>query len=190
MGDGRTPEERIKEIGGPADGGQVTDVRCPTCSAHVAAAAQWCGQCYTSLVKEPVKPARPPVSSPMALQVMAGAAAPGAVALLGDVPPPPPPPGTIPPPPPAPQGKAKLKLGRQPWPCVRCETVNKYEDNTCTACGMGFLDALSEPEPTLPLLGKIDVSSRGGKFKIGAAFFVAFFLVLVVVFTIGGLIVK
>lgn len=171
----------------------MTDVRCPTCSAHVAAAAQWCGQCYASLAKEPVRPTRPPVSSPVALRVTNGEASPGAVALLSDVPPPPPPPGTIPPPPfgpPAPPGRAKLKLGRQPWPCVRCETVNQYEDNTCVACGMGFLDALSEPTPALPLVGKIDVSSRSGKIKIGVGFCLAFSVVLVIVFTIGGLIVK
>src|SRR3954454_16519518 len=133
----------------PADGGQVTDVRCPTCSAHVAAEARWCGQCYTSLVKEPVKPARPPVTSQLALQVVSGESYPGAVALLGDVPPPPPPPGTIPPPPPVPPAATKLKLGKQPWPCVRCETVNEYEDNTCVACGMGFLDALGDPALSL-----------------------------------------
>ncbi len=169
----------------------MTDVRCPQCSAHVAAEAQWCGQCYTSLAKAPVKPSRPPLSAPVALQVLADEA-PGAVALLTDAPPPgsiPPPPGTIPPPPPAPPGKARLKVGKQPWPCVRCETVNKYEDNTCVACGKGFLDGLAEDALALPVLGRIDATSRSGKIKIGVAFSVAFSVVLVIVFTIGGLIV-
>ena len=113
------------------------------------------------------------------------------VALLsGDAPPPPPPPGTIPPPPPAPPGATKLKLGKQPWPCVRCETVNKYEDNTCLACGMGFLAGLADPAPSLPLLGNVDASSRSGRLKIGIGFSLAFGILLVVVFTIGGLLVK
>lgn len=191
MGDG-SPGWALKEVAGPADGGQVTDVRCPKCAAHVAAAAQWCGQCYTSLAVakvEPVKPARAPLSSPVALQVIGGESVPGGVALLSDVPPPPPPPGVIPPPPPPP-GKAKLRLGKQPWPCVRCETVNAYEANTCTACGLGFLSGLtgfSEPAPTLPLIGSIDATSRSGKIKIGVGFAVVFSVVLVVIFTVGGL---
>jgi hypothetical protein len=171
----------------------VTDVRCPKCSAHVAEAAQWCGQCYTSMVKEPVKPARAPLRAEAALQVVGA----GAIALLSDVPPPPPPPGTIPPPPgtipppPAPPAAAaKLKLGKQPWPCVRCETVNKYEDNSCVACGMGFLDALSEPSASLPLVGSIDGLTRGGKIKIGLVFSLGLGLVILIVFTVAGLILK
>ncbi|BEP15406.1 hypothetical protein acdb102_37170 [Acidothermaceae bacterium B102] len=164
----------------------MTDVRCPKCTAHVAAAAQWCGQCYTSLATESVKPARAPLTSAMALAVIGGESAPGVVALLGDVPPPPPPPGVIPPPPPPP-GKSALRVGKQPWPCVRCETVNAYEDNTCTACGQGFLSGLAEPPPSLPLIGSIDATSRSGKIKIGVGFAVVFCVVLVVIFTVGGL---
>lgn len=167
----------------------MTDVRCPTCSAHVGAAARWCGQCYTSLVKEPVKPARPPLRSQAPLQIISADEQPGSVALLGDATPPPPP-GTIPPPPSAPPGAPKLKVGRQPWPCVRCETVNKYEDNTCVACGMGFLDALGDAAASLPLLGKVDATSPAGRVKIGIGFCLAFGGLLVAVLTIVGMLVK
>ena len=168
----------------------MTDVRCPTCSAHVGAQARWCSQCYTSLVKEPVKPPRPPLSSNVALQVVSREAFPGAIALLGDVPSPPPPPGTIPPPPVAPPGAPKLTLGKPPWPCLGCETLNKYEDNTCVTCGMGFLAGLSDPAFSLPLLGKVDAGSRSGRLKIGVGFSLAFGVLLVLVFTVGGLLVK
>ncbi len=162
----------------------MTDARCPRCAAHVAKDAPWCGQCYTSLVKEPVKPARQPLHSQKALQVIGA----GAPALDGTLPPPPLPPGAIPPPPPPPgTAPGKLKLGKQPWPCVRCETVNKFEDSTCSACGLGFLEALSEPKPSLPLVGTIDGLSKGGKFKIGALVAGGLTLVILITFTIAGL---
>jgi hypothetical protein len=173
----------------------VTDVRCPKCAAHVAATATWCGQCYTSLVVEPVKPARQPLRAPAALQVVGGSTT-GSVALLADVPPPPPgtippPPGTIPPPPAPPAaGPGQLKLGKQPWPCVRCETVNAYEHNTCSACGMGFLDALTEPMPSLPLIGSIDASTWSGKLKIGLIGFTPLVLLILILFTIAGFVLK
>ena len=185
----------VKEPGAGAENGLVTDVRCPKCAAHVAVGADWCGQCYTSLVTVPVKPARPPLSAGTVLQVVN---APGAVALMGDVPPvppvpppPPAPPGTIPPPP-APPGEAgaKLRLAKQPWPCSRCETVNPYENNTCKACGRGFLDALAEPTAELPILGTIDTSNWVGKLKIGMIGFGSLVLVILVLFTIAGLVLK
>jgi RNA polymerase subunit RPABC4/transcription elongation factor Spt4 len=154
--------------------------------------ADWCGQCYTSLITAPVKPARPPLHAGTALQVVNGDAAQGAVALMGDIPPPPPPPpGTIPPPP-APPGTAanKLRVARQPWPCSRCETVNEYEQNTCTACGRGFLDALAEPAAELPIIGAIDGSTFAGKLKIGLIGFAPLVLIILVLFTIAGFVLK
>jgi hypothetical protein len=166
----------------------VTDVRCPACAAHVAVGADWCGQCYTSMVKAPVKPPRPPLRADTALQVVNDAAS-GTVALIADIPPPPAPPGTIPPPPgPPAAGPAKLRLGKAPWPCVTCETLNDYEQNVCKACGRGFLDALAEPVPELPLLGAIDSSTGVGKFKIGLLAFVPLIALILVAFTIAGLV--
>lgn len=171
----------------------MTDARCPKCAAHVAEAALWCGQCYTSLVKEPVKPARPPISSDKALQVVGagvGSAGAGPSGLPSDVPPPPPgPPGSIPPPP-APPGDApgKLKLGKQPWPCMRCETVNPFENNSCSACGQGFLAGLSEPAASIPLIGSIDATTKGGRFKIGLIASGVLMFLLLTVFTVAGLI--
>ncbi len=169
----------------------MTDVRCPKCAAHVAVGADWCGQCYTSLVQEPVKPARAPLSSGLALQVVNTQAA-GALALLGDIPPPPPaPPGSVPPPPAPPgAGPGTLRLGKQPWPCVRCETINDYETSVCKACGRSFLDALGEPAAELPLIGAIDGSTFVGKLKIGLIGFVPLVLVLLVGLTIAGFVVK
>jgi len=179
----------VKELGRGAEDGSVTDVRCPKCAAHVAVGADWCGQCYTSLVQAPVKAARAPVSSGVALQVVD---APGDLALMGDVPPPPPlPPGSIPPPPAPPQAAPnKIRLGKQPWPCVRCETVNEYENNACKACGRSFLDAMDDPTAALPLVGAIDGSTWVGKLKIGLFAFVPLVVVILICFTIAGLVVK
>jgi hypothetical protein len=165
----------------------VTDVRCPSCSAHLAPAAAWCGQCYTSLVKEPVKPPRAPLHSGTALQVIGEPA--GSVALLGELPPPPPPPpGSIPPPPAPPAaGPGQLTLGKPPWPCVRCQTVNPYSENRCTACGHGFLDGLSEPSATLPLVGDLTDISRATKIKLGVAVSFGLCLVILILFTVAGL---
>ena len=154
----------------------------------MAPAAEWCGQCYTSLVTQPVKPARGPLHSGTALQVVPE----GAVALLGELPPPPPPPGppgSIPPPP-APPGKdpARLTLGKPPWPCVRCETVNPYAANKCTACGHGFLDGLAEPSASLPLVGDIANISRATKIKIGVGVSVGLCLAILVLFSLAGLV--
>jgi hypothetical protein len=152
-------------------------------------AADWCGQCYTSLVTAPVKPARPPLHAATALQVV-DEAAPGAVALMADIPPPPPPPpGSIPPPPAPPEeaGK-KLRVAKHPWPCSRCETMNDFDDNTCKACGRAFLEALAEPATELPILGAIDVSTFKGQFKIGLIGFSLLALILLVLFTVFGLV--
>lgn len=151
------------------------------------------------MAKEPVRPARQALHSEQALAVVGGAPPappPGSVALLTEVPPPPgtipPPPGTIPPPPPAPPaaGGNKLRVGKQPWPCVRCETSNPFETSTCSACGMSFLDGLSEPLPQVPLIGKIDGSTFVGKLKIGFIGFVPLVLILVVLLTVAGFIAK
>jgi hypothetical protein len=73
---------------------------------------------------------------------------------------------------------------------VRCETVNAYEDNVCTACGMGFLEALGEPPETLPLVGAIDGSTFAGKLKIGLIGFVPLVVVLLILLTIAGFVTK
>jgi ribosomal protein L40E len=183
------PVRGVKETCAAAEDACVTDVRCPSCSAHVAPAAAWCGQCYTSLAREPVKPPRAALHSGMALQVVAEGS--GSVALLGELPPPPPgPPGSVPPPPPAPPGDApgKLAVGKPPWPCMRCETVNPYAANVCTACGHGFLDSLSEESTRLPLIGDVTDISRSTKVKIGLAVSLGLCLVILVVFTVAGLV--
>ena len=194
-GDGRIryepaapPGRRVKERRTGAEDAWVTDVRCPSCSAHVAPSATWCGQCYTSLASEPVKPARGPLNSGTALQVVAH----GAVAVLAELPPPPPgPPGSIPPPPapPAPPGQepGRLTLGKPPWPCVRCETVNPYSANKCTTCGQGFLDGLAEPSMSLPLVGDLSDLSRASKVKIGVGVSIGLCLVILVLLTVAGL---
>jgi hypothetical protein len=148
--------------------------------------ADWCGQCYTSLVSAPVKPARPPLHAATALEVV-DEAAPGAVALMADIPPPPPPPGSIPPPP-APPGEAanRLRVAKHPWPCSRCETMNDFDDNTCKACGRAFLEALAEPAKELPIVGAIDGSTFAGKLKIGLAGFGLLALIMMVFFTVAG----
>jgi hypothetical protein len=152
--------------------------------------ADWCGQCYTSMVKAPVKPPRPPLGADTALTVV-NESRPGAVALMVDLPrPPPAPPGSIPPPPAAPPapGTENLRVGKSPWPCVRCETLNDYEENACKACGRGFLEALAEPVSELPLVGAIDTSTGVGKLKVGLIAFVPLVVLILVAFTIAGLV--
>ena len=153
----------------------------------MAPAAAWCGQCYTSLVKEPVKPPRPPLAAGTALQVLADGH--GSVAVLP--PPPPAPPGSIPPPP-APPGTtpAALRVGKPDWPCVRCQTVNVYADNQCKACGHGFLDALAEPSARLPLVGDLREINRATKVKLGVAVSIGLCLLILVLFTLAGLVLK
>lgn len=70
---------------------------------------------------------------------------------------------------------------------MRCETVNPYSADTCTACGRGFLDGLADTSMTLPLVGDLSDLTTASKFKIGIGASVALCLLILVVLTIAGL---
>jgi hypothetical protein len=68
--------------------------------------------------------------------------------------------------------------------------VNDFDDNTCKACGRGFLDALADPTAELPILGTIDGSTMMGKLKIGLIGFAPLVLIILVLFTVAGFVLK
>lgn len=134
-------------------------IRCPSCNARNGGDAQWCTQCYQSLVAPPDPPATPdPAAS-------AGAPAPPAA-------PPPPPsvaagePDGLLPLPPDPAGDASTTGPRQlragsgrfretaeglEWSCGTCDEWNPMERVTCTVCAAPFGTALgAEQEPERP----------------------------------------
>lgn len=151
-------------------------VRCPACGARNGADAEWCTQCYTSLVP----PA--PEGEPDASVIPDAADTPGTEAgtdpETGTPPPPPPPqPGSeaapdgllpLPPPPPGeaaedgPAGSEPRRLeagggrfreteGGLEWVCDTCQEWNPIERITCTVCATPFGRTLGgEPEPERP----------------------------------------
>lgn len=95
----------------------MSERRCPTCGALVAAEAEWCGQCFTPL--HPAEPQAP--TTVVATQRAAG--------LSGDVL----------------GGAIQIEDGRPQWTCPACDTGNPIEARVCTACGTPFGRLLEEP---------------------------------------------
>ncbi len=95
------------------------DRRCPTCGALVGPEAEWCGQCFSSLVPKAEEGAR--VRS--------------AVSMRRD--------------PATPQGVTPLhaRPGDPAWPCPVCDNRNPIELQACAACGTPFGHGYGEPEP-------------------------------------------
>lgn len=91
--------------------------RCPNCGALVAADAQWCGQCFESLVEPEPEPVRPPGTGP----------SPGAD--------PSPTPAGVPPVTAAPT-----------WPCPACGNANAIELDACAVCGTSFAALMRQGE--------------------------------------------
>lgn len=91
--------------------------RCPTCGALVAADAEWCGQCFTSL---PSAEAETPAAA-VAAERQGGRSA----GALG--------------------GAIQIEDGRPQWTCPACDTRNPIEATLCTACGTPFARLLEEP---------------------------------------------
>jgi hypothetical protein len=101
------------------------DRRCPNCGALVAADAQWCGQCFESLIEtepepEPTEPTQP-------------------VRPHGD---------------PSPEdgpGPAGTPATTQPaavptWPCPACGNANAIELDACAVCGTSFAALMRQGE--------------------------------------------
>lgn len=127
------------EVASPAGAGHYAgrvseERRCPTCGALVAADAEWCGQCYSSL--RPPAPAAEPVAGPS-----------------HDVPPPPAAPGAGPGSGPGGVsvatpggGGVEVAHGRASWDCPVCGERNLIEAPACAVCQTPFGRLFEEPE--------------------------------------------
>jgi predicted RNA-binding Zn-ribbon protein involved in translation (DUF1610 family) len=95
--------------------------RCPNCGALVAADAQWCGQCFESLVEPVPEPEPEPVRS------SESETSPGA--------------DTSPTPAGAPPATAAPT-----WPCPACGNANAIELDACAVCGTSFAALMRQGE--------------------------------------------
>lgn len=145
-----------------------TEVRCPECDARNGPDAQWCTQCYTSLVAEPSDTSHSGDEPP------SGGADAGATQTSSTPPPPPPPPpqqepaddGLLPLPPSAlgttperaeprtlqaGEGRFRETAEGLEWVCGTCQEWNPIERITCTVCSTPFGRTLgADPEPDRP----------------------------------------
>ena len=96
--------------------------RCPNCGALVAADAEWCGQCYEPLRRDP---AAGPVAAGSAASV-------GVVETPGG-------------------GTLEVTGGKAAWTCPVCNETNTIEATVCHVCGTPFTRLFAEPEapPTM-----------------------------------------
>jgi hypothetical protein len=99
-------------------GHTAAERRCPECGALASPDAEWCGQCFRSLLDP----------EPTPEPVVAGAAAPAAVVAgrAAD-----------------PDGGAR----RAPtWPCPACDNENALELDACAVCGTTFASLMRQDE--------------------------------------------
>jgi hypothetical protein len=102
-------------------GSSASEQRCPDCGALASPDAEWCGQCFRSLV-EPEPEPEPQPTEPDPSLAAAGIA--GATAA---------PPG----------GRAR----RAPtWPCPTCGAENALELDACAVCGTTFASLMRRDE--------------------------------------------
>ncbi len=109
----------------PADRGDGQ--RCPTCGALVGASAEWCDQCFTSLVGNPGVTARARSDAPVRLDP--------AEPTAGE-----------------PQAAPASAVATTPtWPCSVCGHANPLDLDVCAVCGASFAQTMrtAEPRPTL-----------------------------------------
>jgi hypothetical protein len=95
--------------------------RCPNCGALVAADAQWCGQCFESLVEPEPEPEPEPVRSPES------GPSPGADTSR------------------SPAG-APPATALPTWPCPACGNANAIELDACAVCGTSFAALMRQGE--------------------------------------------
>ncbi|HZD80694.1 MAG TPA: zinc finger Ran-binding domain-containing protein [Actinomycetota bacterium] len=130
----------------------VADRRCPRCGALVAEDAEWCGQCYASLVepspaRREAAPASREATDPRAATWGGRAAAEAPPSMAGT---PPPMPGQ-PQPPHAPQDEAfptgaGASAADARWPCPVCQHQNPIHLDACEVCGTPFARLFQEQE--------------------------------------------
>jgi hypothetical protein len=156
----------------------------------VPASAQWCSLCFADL-REPA-PVRQQVPAAATLQAQPVAAA-AAVATDTLIDAQPGEPGLSTPaatPLPAVARLAARKPGALPsWPCPRCGAAVSMNLDACTECGEGFLAAAATSTAVrIPMVGNVTSLSGGQRLMLGAMVGVVLMVVLVVLFTIGGMV--
>jgi hypothetical protein len=102
----------------------VEDRRCPNCGALVAADAQWCGQCFVSLIdSEPEpEPEREPETEPVPTPERTAGAGP------------------------APTPSTTTPSAVPTWPCPACGNDNAIELDACAVCGTSFAALMRQGE--------------------------------------------
>lgn len=97
--------------------------RCPDCDALAAPDAEWCGQCFRSLVELETnpEPAAVVVTSARTTQAGQAQAPPETSALAGSKPAP-------------------------TWPCPTCGNANALELDACAVCGATFASLMRQDE--------------------------------------------
>lgn len=93
--------------------------RCPDCGALASSDAEWCNQCFRSLLEPDPEPEPAPVSTVATAGLEASVAQGGAPAT-----------GTAPP----------------TWPCPVCDHRNPIEADACVVCGTTFAQMMRQDE--------------------------------------------
>ena len=99
------------------------DRRCPNCDALVAVDAQWCGQCFESLIEPEPEPGPEPVrasgTEPAPAEDLSSARGASAAARPAALP---------------------------TWPCPACGNANAIELDACAVCGTSFAALMRQGE--------------------------------------------
>ncbi len=156
----------------------VDQARCPSCAAALRPGAPWCTLCYADLRPAP-SPGVPPVTAVPA-QVLGSSGtldpltAPASAFGLPDRS------RAGEPAPPAPEAT---------WPCVACGCANALSQDTCTACGAGFLAGLRASEGPLlelPVVGDLAALSRGQRLGLAAGVVLALLALIALLGVLSG----
>jgi hypothetical protein len=75
------------------------------------------------------------------------------------------------------------------WPCARCGIDVPLSEDSCPACGAGFLEGVgSGGMMSVPLLGDVRRATSSQKLMFGLAIAVGILLGLLLLFTLGGMV--
>lgn len=103
------------------------EARCPSCGGLVAADAEWCGQCYSSLVREPDAPAPQDPQDAAGVEPTSRAPA-GSTSVAAAA-------GT----------GVEVTGGKASWDCPVCGERNPIEAGDCETCQTPFARLFEEP---------------------------------------------
>lgn len=156
--------------------------RCPSCGAAVRPGAAWCPQCYAELPgASPAAPAPPaPPATPATPATPPTLGPPTAPATAA--------PASTPDTPRRARHRAPDEDDDTPppgWPCPRCGTVNALAATTCSSCGRGFLEELTE-DRGVPAVAALTGLSRGARLGVALGAVVLFLAILVLLVWLTG----